>query len=129
MIKYLNTDLDLVSVDDLTALASELSALGVHALHAERREDGLWYATLETDDGCEEPEHSILLMLAAIESLDDPQRGAWRACVVREFNVGYESGDGPWGFNQLVSVDTLRRMADAGAGLRITLYPPAGDAT
>ena len=129
MIKYLNTDLDLVSADDLTALAAGLAALGVHALHADMREDGLWYATFETDDSCEEPEHSIVLILAAVEAFDESQRGAWRACAVREFNVGYESGEGPWGFNQLVSADTLRRMADAGAGLRITLYPPAGDAT
>ena len=125
MIKYLNTDLDLVAADDLTPLAAGLTALGVHALHVDRREDGLWYATFETDDSCEEPEHSIVLMLAAVESLDGPLRGAWRACVVREFNVGYESGDGPWGFNQLVSAETLRRMADAGTGLRVTLYPPA----
>jgi hypothetical protein len=125
MIQYLNTDLDLVAAEDLTALAAGLEALGVHALHLDRREGGLWYATFETNDSCEEPEHSIVLMLTAVEALDDSQRGAWCACAVREFNVGYESGDGPWAFNQVVSVDTLRRMADAGAGLRITLYPPA----
>jgi hypothetical protein len=125
MIRYLNTDLDLVAAEDLTAFAAGLEALGVLALHVDRREDGLWYATFETDDSCEEPEHDIVLMLAAVESLEDSLRGDWRACVVREFNVGYESGDGPWGFNQLVSAETLRRMADAGAGLRVTLYPPA----
>ena len=121
MIRYLNTDLDLVAAADLTPLSAGLEALGVHALHVDRREDGLWHATFETDDSCEESEHSILLMLAAVESLDEQLRGAWRACAVREFNVGYESGDGPWGFNQLISAETLRRMADAGAGLRVTL--------
>jgi hypothetical protein len=128
MIQYLNTDLDLVAAEDLTSLAAGLKALGVHALHIGQREDGLWYATFETNDSCEEPEHNIVLMLAAIDLLDDPWRGVWRACVVREFNVGYESGDGPWGFNHLISAETLRRMADLGAGLRITLYPPAADA-
>jgi hypothetical protein len=129
MIHYLNTDLDLVAAEDLTALAAGLVSLGLYALHVDQHADGLWYATFETDDSREEPEHNIVLLLAAIESLDDSLRGAWRACVVREFNIGYESGDGPWGFNQAVSVESLRRMADAGAGLRITLYPSAGDAT
>ena len=83
LILYLNTDLDVVAADDLTALAAGLEALGVHALHVDRREDGLWYATFETDDSCEEPEHSIVLMLAAVASLDDSLRDAWRACAVR----------------------------------------------
>ena len=125
MIQYLNTDLDLVAAADLTALAEGLGALSLYALHVGRREDGLWYATFETDDGCEEPEHDIVLMLAAVEALDESGRSAWRACIVREFNVGYEGGDGPWGFNHLISPETLRRMAEAGAGMRITLYPPA----
>ena len=126
-IRYLNTDLDLVAADDLTALAEGLGALGLYALHVGRREDGLWYATFETDDGRGEPEHDVVLMLAAVEALDESRLGAWRACVVREFNVGYEGGDGPRGFNHLISPTTLRRMADAGAGL----YPPApsGEAT
>lgn len=125
MIQYLNTDLDLVAADDLTALAAGLDARGVHPLHVDRREDSLSYATFETDETYEQPETNIAVMLSAIESLDESQRRAWRACTVREFNIGYECGGEPWAFNQLVSGLTLRRMADAGAALRITLYPPA----
>ncbi len=125
MIQYLNTDLDLVADDDLTTLAAGLEAQGVHPLHVDRREDGLWYATFETDETYEQPEPNIAVMLSAIESLDKAQSRAWRACTVREFNIGYECGSEPWAFNQLVSGRTLRRMADVGAALRITLYPSA----
>ena len=44
---YLNTDLDLTSSDDLTALAAVFESRGVFPLHVTRGEDGLWYATFE----------------------------------------------------------------------------------
>ena len=125
MIEYLNTDLDLVAADDLTALAASLEARGVHPLHVDRHEDGLWYATFEADETYEQPEPNIAAMLAVIESLGEPAGRAWRACAVREFNIGYECGSEPWAFNQEISGRTLRRVADVGAALRITLYPPA----
>ena len=46
---YLNTDLDLVSANDLTSLATALGARGVPPLHLTHGEDGLWYATFEVD--------------------------------------------------------------------------------
>ena len=47
VIGYLNTDLDLVSVDDLTGLATTLDAGGLFPLHVIRGDDGLWHATFE----------------------------------------------------------------------------------
>jgi hypothetical protein len=125
MIQYLNTDLDLVAADDLTTLAAGLEAQGVHPLHVDRHEDGLWHATFEADETYEQPEPNIAMMLAIIESLGESASRAWWTCTVREFNIGYECGSEPWAFNQEISGQTLRRVADVGAALRITLYPPA----
>ena len=50
MIQYLNTDLDLVAADDLTPLAADLEARGLHSLHVDRHADGLWHATFEADE-------------------------------------------------------------------------------
>ncbi len=124
MIEYLNTDLDLVATDDLTMLAADLEVQGVHPLHVNRCEDGLWYATFETDETYEQPEPNIAMMLAIIESLGESHSRTWWTCTVREFNIGYKCGSEPWAFNQEISGQTLRRMADVGAALRITLYPP-----
>jgi len=46
---YLNTDLDLTSAADLTALAAAFEAGGVPPLHVTRGEDRQWYATFEAD--------------------------------------------------------------------------------
>jgi hypothetical protein len=49
-ITYLNTDLDLVSEHDLTALAAEFEAGDFWTLRTTLGDDGLWYATFETDE-------------------------------------------------------------------------------
>ncbi|MEX2174358.1 MAG: hypothetical protein WD872_08350 [Pirellulaceae bacterium] len=123
-IRYLNTDLDLTSASDLTGLAAAFEAQGVFALHLTHSEDGLWYATFETNEDHHEADSNIAAMLAAVESLDKPLRAVWGSCTRREFNIGYDCGSKPWAFNQGLSSDLLGRLAIAGASVRITLYPP-----
>jgi len=121
--RYLNTDLDLTSADDLTALAAALEAAGVFPLHVTRGENGLWYATFETDEQYPEPEPNIATMLTVIEGLTPTLKSVWARCSRREFNIGYDCGLEPWAFNQGLSAALLGRMAATGASLRVTLYP------
>ena len=122
-ITYLNTDLDLVSANDLTALGAAFKAAGVRPLHVTPVDDKGWYACFETDEQHTEPEPNIAAMLAVVESLSPPLRSAWAGCSKREFNIGYDCGLEPWSFNQGLSAELLGRMAAAGACLRVTLYP------
>jgi hypothetical protein len=123
-IRYINTDLDLTSSEDLSELAATLDAHGVSPLHVTRGEDGLWYATFETDEQFDEPEPNIAALLAAIDSLEASESQTWRSCQRREFNIGYDCGDEPWSFNQSLSSAILSRIGETGAALRLTLYPP-----
>ncbi|MEQ1852611.1 MAG: hypothetical protein ABMA01_13605 [Chthoniobacteraceae bacterium] len=122
---YLNTDLDLVAERNLDALTAALRSQGVSPLHNEPRDDGHWYATLETEEPFDRPEPNITALLTAIETLDQPSRELWSACTSREFNIGYDCGDEPWAFNHALSAPTLARIAALGISLRITLYPAA----
>jgi hypothetical protein len=123
-IQYLNTDLDLTSSHDLTALADAFKNQGVYCLHVTRGDDSLWHAALEADVTSREPESSIAALVTIIETLDRPERRLWRSCTEREFNIGYDCGREPWGFNQRLSNQLMGRIVKAGASLRITLYPP-----
>lgn len=120
---YLNTDLDLASSEDLTALAAVFESQGVFPLHVTRGEDGIWYATFEVLDQHTEPEPNIAAMVGVAESFSDADRSVWLGCMQREFNIGYDCGAEPWAFNQGLSCELLGRMAAVGASLRFTLYP------
>lgn len=123
-IRYLNTDLDLVASVDLALLAATFESKGVFPLHVTRGENGLWSATFETEEEYEDPESNITAMLSVIEQLDEPERSVWQSLTVCEFNIGYDCGTKPWAFNQGLSNDLLRRIAEVKASLRVTLYPP-----
>lgn len=122
-ITYLNTDLDLVSDHDLRMLANALDAGGVYPLHVTHGDDGRWYATFETRGEPHEPETHIAAMLLVVEALAPDARREWEQCSQREFNIGYDCGAEPWGFNQGLSAPLLQRMSEARASLRITIYP------
>jgi hypothetical protein len=120
---YLNTDLDLISAEDLTALAAAFKSGGVPPIRVTHETDALWYATFETTAQFAAPEPNIAVMLTIVESLTRPLRLMWDGCTRREFNIGYDCGEKPWAFNQGLPADLLGRMAAAGASLRVTLYP------
>ena len=122
-IQYLNTDLDLVAAQSLKALAATLAANGVFPLHVDQRDDGNWYATLETEEQFTQPEPNITAILTVLEALDPDSRELWSACTSRELNIGYECGDEPWAFNHQLTATTLGRIAALGMSLRVTLYP------
>jgi len=107
-IRYLNTDLDLTSATDLTALAAAFEARGLLPFPVRRGENGLWYVTVEKlVDDIEQPEETIAGLLAVIEALEEPHRTTWSNCTLREFNIGYDCGPEPWAFNQSLSTKLL----------------------
>jgi hypothetical protein len=125
-IQYLNTDLELISTRELTSLAKGLTRRGMFALRVDQEPDGLWSAWFETNDEFENPESTICAMLETIESLPAAAGAVWKACRTREFNIGYDCGDKPWPFNNQITSNTLKRVAKAGASIRITIYPREG---
>ena len=126
--QYLNTDLDLLSADDLTALAAAFEVRGLMPTRVIRYHDGQWQwharfcGNTTGDEWYDEPEPTIAAMLAVIEALDPPLRSAWAGCSRREFDIGYECGREPFHFHQGLSAGILARLVAAGASLRVTLY-------
>lgn len=125
-IRYLNTDLDLRSAEDLRSLAAELGARGLLILDVFAEEDGRWHARFEAASDHKEPEDHIAQMLDAIASLSAPALALWQRCELREFNIGCDCGTEPWAFNLGLSPPLLGRLAVHAAALRLTLYPQRG---
>lgn len=123
-IAYLNTDLELSSLGDLTALAQALERSGLCVLGVSRDEQGQWLSTLETLDQYESPAETIAALLTVIEALPESLQADWQACCDRIFDIGYLCGSQPWAFTQSLPHELLTRIVGVGAALKLTLYPP-----
>jgi hypothetical protein len=119
---YLNTDLELSSAEELSAIATVFEAQGLLCLHL-NCDEGLWQATFEANRDHLEPETSIAQMMTLIESLPPPLQALWANCHSRIFDIGYYCADQPWAFNQKLSSQILARIAAVNAAVQITLYP------
>jgi len=121
---YRNTDLDLTSPRDLTALAAGLETRGLELMRRVTQiTDKEWFCGFSWGgEWFDEPEQSIGAMLAAIEALDPPLRSTWAGCSLRVFDLGYDCGKRPFAFHQELSAEILARLAAVGATLRFTLY-------
>lgn len=123
VIRYLNTDLDLCSSEDLTPLATLFTLCGLWQNHLIQEEDGNWFAIFEAGCCGADPEQTITMLLDVIEALVPEYKAMWSRCTVKEFNIGYQCGTEPRPFTQGVSSEVVTRMAAVNASLRITLYP------
>ena len=129
--RYINTDLDIVSFEDLTPLAAAFDAFGergMFALNAIPLE-GEWRANFELN-GCEtgkDPETTIRGMLDLIERLDAATASIWSNCTKREFNIGLQCGLEPHSIEYRLSTALMRRIVNAGGSVGITLYRHTAD--
>ena len=128
-IRYLNTDLDLVSSEDLAPLAAHFQREKIPPLHVTQGEDGLWYAIFETEHSHERPETNLAEILDAIERIPEHLRDAWSRCIKRELNLGFDCGAEPWAYAQDLSSELLARMGRSRIALGLTLYPERPDPT
>lgn len=128
-IRYLNTDLDLKSLADLTPLVTGFEAYGWHALYVTQDADGSGFAVLECALCSSEPADTITAMLDGIDALAPELHSLWQQCHLREFNIGYLCGDEPASFQQALSRELLGRIVAVGASLRFTLYPSPQNST
>ena len=123
IIKYINTDLDLIGEHDISALAAALCVGRMHALYLQQVAEKHWEGHFETTDQFTEPEDNINDMVTVIEGLGPALRNDWDRCSKREFNIGYGCGTEPRSFEQRLGNQLLHRIARAGATIGITIYP------
>lgn len=120
---HMSTDLDLESSNDLTPLTEALAHRGLLVHHVHHWENGLWTARLTPEAWFQEADQGITATLTAVESLDEPTRSLWASCTLRQFDIGYECGQEPEQFMQILTTATLSKVAAISASIMITLYP------
>jgi hypothetical protein len=118
---YLNTDLEIESQDDLSRIVDEFGE-NVLVLHhgVIRGYHHASFAIAGSRDGVDE---AINYFCSLVESLPTEAREMWDGCCSRILDIGYESGATPTDCRSEIRASTIRRVAEIGASIVITIYP------
>jgi hypothetical protein len=120
---YITLDVDLVSSEDLSPLASYLEketfVLGNQQM------EGLSYLSFEPIFISRElntPENSANLIFGVLKNLPTELGNLWERASSKTFNFGFESGVTPLPYMAELKPGTLRKIADLGASIAVTIY-------
>ncbi len=120
-IRYLNTDLELESTQDLTPIVDCFGDKLINLYNGKRLEHYL--ATFEVADITENPDLTINSLCTLIEELEPSTRKLWDQCFLKVFDIGYEGGTNHKSYTSEIKNETLKRISELGANMRITVYP------
>ena len=124
---YINTDLDIVSAEDLSVLAEVLEPR-CHVLHAVE-EQGKWLVRMEAlrsgDPRVAEhhPARDIRALLDVLHSLTGEAAQRVRTATL-DMNIGWQGPAGRPEGSFSLPPDVLHGIAAVGATLSVTVYPP-----
>jgi hypothetical protein len=118
-ILYVTADMELDSPASLDRIVSALgSAISIHRYD---RVDGLHHLTCGVE-GEGSPERTVSHVCGLLEGLSPAARRAWDQCTRRVVDLAFESGTEPTCVTYTLPADLVRRAADLGLAIAVTLY-------
>jgi len=122
---FINVDLDIEAPYDLAPLVAELGAR-VFDLHT-----GVFGEKFEThlelSGDANQPADAETAMggfIGLLRQLTPDNKRRWDGATKRDFNIGIQGGSNPTPFELALLPATLAAVADLGARVVITVYPP-----
>ena len=114
-IHYITADLTFDSPTSLDRVVAELD----HAvsLHLHERGDGLHRVAVEGS-----PERTVSHLCDLLEGLSPPARRIWDQCTRRVVDIAFESGTVPLSVTYTLPASLVRRVAELGMAIAVTLY-------
>lgn len=121
--RYLNTDLEIESKQDLSPIVEEFGE-DVSVLHQwEFREHQHASFEIAGSSLISNADDVISFFCSLVDNLPPSAREIWDGCSSRIFDIGYQSGTEPHSFRSEIRASTIQRAADIGASIVITIYP------
>ena len=118
---FLNVDLDIESTSSLRSLVREFGQRA--SVMFSGRMNGRYCLFIESAGSDRHQDGTLRALCALIEGLSPPSRQVWDAAHRKEFDLGYESRLSSQRANRFrILPATLRRVAELGASVAVTLY-------
>lgn len=119
--RYLNTDLEIESLEDLSPIVEYFGEDVVVLFHGEAM--GHRRASFEVAGLVADADAVLNHFCMLAEALPERERSVWNNCSKRVFDTGYESGTQSTAFRSEIRPSTIQRVAALGASIVITIYP------
>jgi|HigsolmetaAR206D_1030411.scaffolds.fasta_scaffold06842_2 hypothetical protein len=119
--RYLNLDLVISSFEDLTPLMESFGDQ-IDLLY-NGKENGIYRAICEIAGRNLGAEQAALAFCQLIEGLEGKALQLWQGAFSRDFDFGFESGQGSHQLRIRFEPALIGRIALCGASISITLYP------
>ncbi len=121
--RYLNVDLVITSREELNPIVESFGQDAIVLYNGKWSEH--YRAVFEISGSHAAANEDVGYFCSLIESLEGKAKELWLNAYSREFDLGFESGiKGELAYIALNS-STIKRVAEAGASVSITLYPVA----
>ena len=119
-IEYLNTDLEIKSKEDIAPI---LEAFGekIYVLHQEINKD-IHFVCCETNSNLIDANSAAAYFCTLVEDLPNNVREIWNKCDTRILDMGYQSGMLPNSYKSELEATTVKRMAELGISIVVTIY-------
>ena len=118
---YLNVDLLINSKEDLTPI---VDSFGEDVLNLSNGEWGAHYrANFEIAGSHAASNEDISYFCLLVEGLEGKAKHLWDNALSKEFDIGFEPGTGTESYNTEIKPSIIKRVADIGASISITIYP------
>ena len=119
--EYITSDLELRSRGDISDLVNELSRDLLVLFHG--REGNKYLATFHVTMPDETPDKIANQYCKVIEGLPRKHRPAWKKCLSRNLDMGFDSGHGNRMATALVKSKTIKRLAKLEINIAVSVYP------
>jgi hypothetical protein len=115
---FLNVDLDVRSREGLEEL---VAAFGGHDLYCGKVVRS-YLASFEVHVRSRRVEPTIRALVRRAASLRGRAKELWEKASHRDFNIGFQAGEGPHSYEAVISNETLQAVAALGGRIVVTIY-------
>ena len=119
-IKYITTDLNLKSKEDLSVLAKGLCKDDAPNLN--EWVNGTYELRLGSTGIDKKPSQDIELFCNRVEALPKRAKEVWANCESRILDIAFEGGDTPNNLTSLIDEKQILRLSKLKLGIEITIY-------
>ena len=120
-IKYITTDLEFESKEDLDLIVKEFG--DEVCPHLNERIEGVYRVALGGAFSYNYPEKTVERFCELIDGLSDQSKSLWKTCCQRVLDIAFESGTKPKSVTYQLPAELVRRVSKLGISIAVTIYP------